>query len=394
MRTLKADPTTVRAQNRRLVLDYLRTQGGMSRVQLAEASGLSTASITAVTAELIKDGWVIERGIGMAGTSGGRRPIVLDIDYEAHFAIGVKVRPDRIDAALTDLATRVLERDWEPLDHTAPEEVSRRLSALCSRLLERRGLHIHQLLGVGLAISGIVDFAKGTAVHAPLLGWRDVPIADIVSQHLGVPVWTDNDVNAFAVAEHLFGQGKLHKNFLVITIGRGVGAAFVLESSVYRGRGGSGEFGHNLVVPNGQLCGCGQRGCLEAYTSELAVTRQYAELRPELGEVTSDLVAQHAREGDEDAARILHDAGTLVGLHTSYLVNTLDPELIIFGGEAVRLGEPYLGPLQATIRDHAFSGRARNLTFVVNPWFDDTFTPWLRGAASLAVQRAFDLGIV
>lgn len=395
MRSLKADPATVRSQNRRLILDLLRTEGPLSRIQLADATGLSTASMTTVTAELIGDGWISEQGTTQASSGGGRRPILLNINYDSHFAIGVKIRQERIDAGLTDLSTRVLAHTTLPVTSTAPEDILRDLHTVCTRLLEERGLTFDRLLGIGLALSGIVDFTTGTAVQTPQLGWQGVPIAEMASAHLGVPVWADNDVNAYAVAEHLFGHAKKHQNVLVVTAGRGVGAAFILDGQVFRGRGGgSGEFGHNVIVDGGRLCTCGQHGCLEAYTSEPALIAQYAERHPELGGITADLIAEHARSGHEDALALLQDAGTLLGRHVSYLVNTVDPELILFGGEASRLGDPYLAPLQAAIRDLAFAGRARNLPFIVDPWTDDTFLPWVRGAASLAVHRAFDLGIV
>lgn len=395
MRNLKADPATVRSQNRRLVLDLLRTQGPLSRIQLVDVSGLSSASVTAVTADLMQDGWISEQGTVAASTSGGRRPILLDINYGAHFTIGVKIRHERIDAALADLSTRVLAHTWRPITDTAPEAVLNELRAICAQLLEEHGLRFDQLLGVGLALSGIVNFNTGTAVHTPQLGWEDVPIAELASADLGVPVWADNDVNAYAVAEHLFGRGKRHHNVLVVTIGRGVGAAMILDGRVFRGRGGgAGEFGHNVIVPEGRLCACGQYGCLEAYTSEAALLEEYTALHQEDGPITADLIAERARDGEPDAVQLLHAAGTLVGRHIAYLVNTLDPELILFAGEASRLGAAYLDPLQAAIHTSTFAGRGRQIPFLVDPWTDHTFVPWARGAASLAVQRAFDLGIV
>ena len=387
-------PSAIRALNRRIILNHIRRLGPTSRAQLSEITGLSSAAISGVTAELIEDRLLTERSLGEAGTTGGRRPILLDIDYQAHYAVGIKMTQDHIEAVLTDLSTRVIAHLGEDLEDQSSERVVRQLLRICEALFELGRVERKDVFGIGLGLSGVIDGVRGVAVHAPLLGWGNVPIARLMSERSGLVVRIDNDINAFAAAERLFGNGKNASNFLVVAVGRGVGAAIVVNGEPYGGRdGGAGEFGHNMVVPGGRLCSCGRKGCLEAYTTEAALLEQYTKHQPKFAGNINDLVGL-ANSGDPLAIEVFAAAGSLLGTHLSYLVNAFNPELVIFGGEAARLGPAYFDPLVANLRTQAFDGLADDLPFVVVPWYNNDFTPWARGAASLAVQSAFDVGAV
>ena len=393
MSSPKGDPSALRAQNRRTVLNHLRRHGPVSRTQLVDSTGLSAASISGITAELIQDRLLVERSVGEAGATGGRRPIFLDIHYDVHYAIGLKLREDRLEAVLTDLSTRVLVHLTEDLSGKTPPQVTAHIKAVVKKLGRRGKIDPSDLIGIGIGLSGVIDARTGTAVHAPLLGWRQVPIGRLVAEACQLPTFVDNDVSAFAAAERLFGNGKHATNFLTVAIGRGVGAALVVNGEVYRGRnGGAGEFGHNVVAPHGRTCSCGRQGCLEAYTAEPALLAQFTERHPEHAGLNVDTLVRLAEGGHPGALDVLATAGALLGTHLSYLVNTLNPELIVVGGEGGRLGPAYFTPVRDTLRRLAFDGLADDLPLVVVPWHDDDFTPWARGAASLAVQHAFETG--
>lgn len=387
----------LRALNRRNVLNHIRRLGPTSRTQLADLTGLSGASISGVTAELIADRLLVERSVGAAGASGGRRPIYLDIDYGAHAAAGMKLSEERgeIEAVLTDLSTRVLAHRTESLAGTTPGEVAAQVGRLCKTLARQAGVEPGRVIGVGIGLSGVIDAASGTAVRGVKLGWENVPLARLVTGQTGLPTWVDNDVNAFAAAERLFGHGKHARHFLVVAVGYGVGGAFVLNGEVYRGReGGAGEFGHNVAVPGGRPCGCGRRGCLGTYTDERAVLRDFAERHPEHAGLGRRDLAALADGGHAGAREVLGTAGRLLGTHLSYLVNALNPELVVIGGEGAEFGESYFGPLRETLHAHTFDGLADHLPVVVVPWEEGHFTPWVRGAASLAVASAFETGAI
>jgi predicted NBD/HSP70 family sugar kinase len=387
----KGDPSSLRALNRRVVLDHVRRIGPISRKRLVELTGLSAASITGVTAELIEDQWLIEQSVGEAGSSGGRRPIFMDINYEAHYAVGLQLNGHRLEGVITDLSLKVLAHLSEDLTEHDPVRVTAQIAALCKRLHKRAKVSSDDVIGIGIGLSGVIDALHGIAVHAPVLAWRHVNIAQLVGEKTGLPVWVDNDVNSFAAAERLFGHAKHASNFLAIAIGHGLGAAIICNGEIHRGRdGGAGEFGHNKIRVGGRRCSCGQQGCLEAYTIEPALLAQFVARHPKKKGIAIPELVQLAEGGHQGALETLQTAGALLGLHLSYLVNAFNPELIVVAGEGAVLGPMYFEPLRETLRTRAFDGLANELPLIVVPWQDDGFTPWTQGAASLAVQHAFD----
>ncbi len=387
----KGDPSSLRVLNRRAVLNHVRRVGPVSRTRLVELTGLSAASISAVTAELIEDRWLIEQSVGEAGASGGRRPIFMDINYEAHYAVGLQLNGYRLEGVITDLSLRVLAHLSEDLSEHDPVRVTANISSLCKKLYKRAKVSSDDVIGIGIGLSGVIDALRGIAVHAPVLAWRHVNIAQLVGEKTGLPVWVDNDVNSFAAAERLFGHAKHANNFLAVAIGRGLGASIICNGEIHRGRdGGAGEFGHNKIQVGGRTCSCGQQGCLEAYTIEPALLALFVERHPKKKGITIPELVQLAEGGHKGALETLRTAGELLGLHLSYLVNAFNPELIVIAGEGTELGPSYFDPLRETLRTRAFDGLADELPLIVVPWSDDVFTPWAQGAASLAVQHAFD----
>ncbi|GGJ56063.1 ROK family transcriptional regulator [Deinococcus roseus] len=388
----KGDQSYLRAHNRSRVLNHLRTHGATTRTQLAQSTGLSNTAISILTGELLDEGLILETSIGQASQQGGRKPIFLDIHYQAHLLIGLKVIPERIDAVLTDFATTVLTHHTEPLTDHNPEHVAHSIERIARHFIVTQGLNPTQIKGIGVALPGIIDTHQGLAIHTPSLTGHHIPLAQMVQRLTGLPTVIDNDINTFAVAERLYGHGKNSQNFLVIGNGNGLGAALVLDGQIHTGKnGGAGEFGHNTAVLHGRTCSCGRKGCLEAYVSEPALLQQYHELHPTKTESVTSIenlidLAQHPHT---PAHRLFTRAGHLLGLHLSYLVNTYSPELIVFGGEAVRLGDPFFHPMQQALQTHSFTPYGQDTPLILVPWNTQDFTHWGRGAASLAAQHAF-----
>jgi predicted NBD/HSP70 family sugar kinase len=390
LRISKGDQGMVRSLNRRLILNHLRQAGPTSRARLADITGLSPAAVTGVTAELIQDHFLLEHAVGES--SGGRPPILLDIDYKAHCVVGLKLMETKLEAVLTDLSTEVLEHISLALTDLSPEGVATQAFAVTKDLFRQARINRQRLIGLGLGLAGVIDAARGVCVSSPYLGWQQTPIGVKIRDKIKVPVWLDNDVNAFAAAERLFGHGKSAENFVVVTVGRGIGMGLVLGGELYRGRnGGAGEFGHTVSEAGGRCCECGNHGCLEAYAAEPALVARYNERAGQ--KPVSDIHGLLKRVALQDALalELLEDAGCRVGRGLATVVNLLNPEAIIIGGEGVRLGDAFFAPMQASLLEHSFNGLASNLPVFIDAWGDDA---WARGAASLAVQRAFDLGSI
>jgi predicted NBD/HSP70 family sugar kinase len=378
---LKGDPSTSRALNRRLVLDQLRRNGPMSRTDITAAVGLSPATITFVTAELIEQGLLVE-GRAKPG-SGGRRPVPLDIDYSSRLSIGLKVMVDKVIGVITDLSIRVIAEIVEPLPDHRPATVVKVSAKTAERLLEEAGVGRKRLIGIGVALSGQVDADAGICRQVQRFGWREVPNAAMLADVVAVPVWIDNDANAYAVSQHLFGHGRGLQSIAAVVIGRGVGAGIVIHGRVYRGAGGAaGEFGHNFEE-KGRRCECGRDGCLETYCADGGLIASWRKASPTARGKNIGHLAAAAEGGNVAAQRVLADAALRLGRHVGALVNLLDPEMLVFGGEGVRFGRFLFDPLKKVLDEVSYPGTPRIA-------IDQDGTGWPRGAAALAIQHFFN----
>jgi len=377
---LRGNASTSRALNRRLILNLLRNRGPISRAELALVTGLSPAAVTFVVTELMDDSLVIERDA--VSSTNGRRPTPIDINYEAHLALGFKLNRDNIACVLTDLATTPLATLEAPVPDTSPEGMIQAIETAIPRLLADARRNEKDIMGIGVSIPGEVDPKKGICLQSPRFGWRNLPFAELLAERVHVPVWIDDDVNAFAIAQKLFGAGRNHRNFAALAIGTGIGCSLVLNGEIYHGsNSAAGKLGHITSVPNGALCECGRRGCLMAHAAEPAMLDEY---QRRLGKPVARAQFVAAVEaGDETAVAILSEAGVRIGRHLADLVNLFDPEVIVVGGEAVQFGEALLTPLRAAMEEFLFFSRPELLT----DWVPSS---WARGAAALATQSIFD----
>lgn len=378
---LKGDQSTSRALNRRLVLDQLRRNGPLSRAAIAAAVGLSPAAVTFVTAELIAEGLLVE-GEALLGEA-GRPPVPLDIDYSSKFSIGLKVMVECVIGVITDLATRVVGETEFPLSDSRPETVVSVSAKVAERLLLYANVSRSRVIGIGLTLAGQVDAEAGLCRQMQRFGWRDVPLAAMLAEVVSIPVWVDNDANAFAVAQHLFGHARGLQSIAAIAVGRGVGAGLVVHGRLYRGgSGAAGEFGHNFEE-RGRLCECGRDGCMELYCSDSGLLQSWGDLDPSSRGRTVGELAEAAEAGDRLARRVLAEAGERLGRHVSALVNVFNPEMIVFGGEGLRFANHLFEPVRVVLEEVCYPGAPPVA-------FDWEKNSWERGAAALAVQHFFN----
>ena len=380
----------IRAINRSTILNSIKTHGAIPRAEIARLTGLSPATVTGITAELIQDNLVFEKESG--DSSGGRPPIMLAINPNGGCVVGIKVMEDHALGALTDLEASLLGKQSYPLTDTSPEGISRSLSELVAELLKMSENPVPNLMGVGVGLAGIVEAGQGLVRQSPFFGWNDVPLREMIQSRVNVPVYVDNDVNTLAFAEKWFGAGRGVDNFLVVTVGRGIGLGIVSNGQFNHGaRGGAGEIGHTVIQPGGELCACGKRGCLEMYASEPALLRQAAKAY-EQGQLSSlpntpeELIAL-AASGEKAAQEIFARAGELLGQSIANLVNIFNPQRVLINGEGVRAGNWLFDPMRAAIDEHTMPGLRQDVSILVEPLGDDA---WARGAASLVLHELFE----
>jgi predicted NBD/HSP70 family sugar kinase len=375
----RGSKTLARDLNRSAILRLIGRSGPIARAQIARELGLSPATVTNVTRELIDSGLV--RVVDQAPSRGGRPALLLGIVGAAAHALGVKVAPDHLVGVRVNLDADVLER-FELRFHAGAADAIEQLATVLAP-------HAHVradgplFLGVGLGVSGVVDRVGHSVVDSPMLGWRGVAVGEHLERCLGVPVLVDNDVNTLAVAERLYGRGREVEHFLTITIGRGVGLGIVVGGDLYRGaHGGAGEFGHLTVDPSGPFCVCGKRGCLEAFVADPALVRRALADGVLAPGDEIDKLRTLAAAGDLRAVRIFADAGAILGRAVAGLVNVLSPQLVIVSGEGIQAWAHMAASFRSELASAIFPplGEVR---VEIDPWDD---TKWARGAAALVLR--------
>ena len=380
----------IRAINSTLVLNTIRTLGPISRTEIAQRTGLSAATITGISAELIEKDLIFEKSTG--DSSGGRRPILLDLNPRGGFVIGLKLTEDHITAALTDLRAVVVAKQTFPLTGKSVDEGVAALCGAVTSLAAAQQVPAGRLLGVGVGLAGVVNAESGVLRHSPIIGWNHVPLASRMQASLSVPVYVDNDVNTFTLTEKWFGVGQKVDNFLVVTIGRGVGMGIVVNGQLYRGgRGGAGELGHTVASPDGPLCGCGKHGCLETFVSDPAMLHE-ARLAFEQGRLerlpaTTRELAEMAEQGSPAAQSILTAAGEILGRSLANLINIFNPTLVVISGEGVGAGDFFFNAMRQQVQIHSMDGLASDAEIKIDVWEDDA---WARGAAGLVLHGIFE----
>jgi glucokinase len=260
---------------------------------------------------------------------------------------------------------RRLGEDRRPTDAEAGQEVVlERIVSSLEEALAKAGLRQGDLAAVGICSPGPCDIDAGVLSSAPNLpGWRDVPICRYVEERLGVPARLENDANAAALGEHVYGAGRGCRHLIYITVSTGIGGGLIIDGRLYRGATGvAGELGHMTIEPDGPLCGCGNRGCLEALASGTAIAARgeelvaqggSARLAQEEGELTAETVSCAADQGDIACQGIIRRAGYYLGVGLASYVNIFNPEVIIIGGGLTKAGELLLGPARAEMAARA-----------------------------------------
>lgn len=339
--------TTVRRHNLSLVLRAVHTEAEVTRARVAEQVGLTRAAISSLAEQLLESGFLTESGKTFSGQA-GRPGTVLTMARTGHAGLGVEINVDYVRVCVVDLAGTGRVRLLEHRDHLGapPEQVLEQAARLTARALEAAARDDLRPVGVQLALPGLVS--GGTVRQAPNLGWSQVPAEELFARSLwpdggGLPVGSENEANAAALAELWFGGLEGARSFLYLTGEIGVGGALVVDGRLMRGAHGfAGEIGHAVVDASGPQCRCGARGCLEQYAGQSALLRA-AGLDEKAGVAGVTELARRAGAGEERAVTAIARAGRMLGLALSSAVNLVDPEAVVLGG-VYRDLMPWLAP--------------------------------------------------
>jgi predicted NBD/HSP70 family sugar kinase len=378
---------SLRRLNRRRVINALRQHGKISRAEIARRTGLSRSTVSSLVAELQSDGLVVEREEPGAahGEQGGRPPILLSFDASAGAAVGIDFGHSHVRVAVSDLSSTILAERAEPLDtdHAAHEGLDVAIELIDEALAEA-GVERSRVIGAGLGLPGPIDQADGVIGSSAILpGWVGVAAAEEMRRRLDVPVVVDNDANLGALAELTHGAGRGATDLVYLKVSSGIGAGLILGGRLYRGWGGmAGELGHVLVDPEGAVCRCGNRGCLETAASTGALLEM---LRRSHGELTVPEMLALARDGDLGCRRVIADAGRVVGSAAALVFNVLNPQRLVVGGDLAAAGDLLLDGVRSSVRLAALPAAADAARVVAGVLGDRA---QVLGALALAVGEA------
>jgi len=377
------DQALVREINLSSVLRYLHAGEPLSRAGLAGLTGLNKTTVSSLVEELLQRGLIREVGLDNSGS--GRPAMLLDLNPGAGLMVGVALGVDFISAILADFVGDIHWRRLQEVDPAEGQEamIERTLGIVQEAMEVGRGQDA-RLLGLGIATPGTVDVDQGFLIFSPNLQWHNVAYRQIFEQETGLRVFVDNDANASALAEHLFGAARQVQHFISIFAGVGVGGGLFLNGELYRGAGGfAGEIGHtNFMLEHYRR----QDSVIERVRTRLAVGRNslvsklMAEQRVALG---LPIILQAAGAGDGQCLEALTETGALLGLGIANLINTFNPEMVVFGGPLSEASEYLLPPIEEAIQNTVLPEIAEQAEIVLSPFGGDASVV---GAVALAVD--------
>jgi predicted NBD/HSP70 family sugar kinase len=321
-------PVAVASSSYVNIIEALLENGSMSRSELADSIGLSRSALTEMSRVLIADGFIEESPSVVDRQRKGRPSIMLSLNAQYGYFVGVGLTEDPPLMALTDCHGNVLAEHQIGMV-MKPEEVAAAICRGIPYLTRASNISREKVLGIGVALSGHVNHAQGICLHSNALGWHNVPIAGIVEQLAEIPTYIDNDAHAVALGEKLFGLARELKSFTVIMLGKKIGGGSYMQGRLYRGNtGAAGEIGHCTVAPGGPLCECGKEGCVDVFASSSALLRRAAELDLKV-EAIGELEAL-AADGNPKAIELLRHAGSALGIAVANSIQMNNPELVLF----------------------------------------------------------------
>ncbi len=396
-----ADQVMVRELNLSLVLRLIHNDAPISRAKIAQITGLNKSTVSSLAEALIERKLIHEIGTGSTGT--GRPARLLEVKANAGGIIGVEFGVDYVAVALTNFLGKIL---WSKNKTTSLQDKKEKTLAqtlgLAQEAISAAKKKNLEVLGMGISCPGTVDIKNGLLIFAPNLQWRNVPLRDFFYEHTALNIFVENDANAAAMAENLFGVARESKNFVLIFAGVGIGSGLFLNGDLYRGNiGYAGEIGHSPIMaePFKAPCHCGNQGCLETYASQHAIVHRVqvsldaggesilSQLMKEQNTCLSlALIKEAADKGDAEAIEALDETGIAMGLGIATLVSVLNPEKVVFGGPLSIIGNYLLPSIKEIVNKRSLHELRPSIEILLSNFEKDAS---LIGAISIVVDNIF-----
>lgn len=372
-----ADQAWVRRMNRAVVLGVFRTQKTLSRAKLASLTGLNPSTVSNIIGELIQENLIRETELSQTGT--GRPGRLLELNPGGGCALGIEINVDYIELIVTDLAANILWRQRQLSKPEIGQEVIMSgvsfFAEKASDFIKARNSH---LLGIGVGVPGLVDVSSGFLRVAPNLHWENIPIREILSKHFDCPIYVENEANAAALGEYYFGATQNVKDFIYLSAGVGLGSGIIIGGKLFRGMSGyAGEAGHMTLDVNGELCGCGRRGCWETFVGPHAVEQRIQRSlafgaksilqdisKGDPQSIVFDDVISAAQTGDQTSIDALSKVAFYLGIGIANLVNLFDVDMIVLGGALCNASPFILKDIERVVRTNTLVADRKELKII------------------------------
>jgi N-acetylglucosamine repressor len=385
---------TPREINRQIALNHVRARQPLSRADLARLMGIRRGAVSLIVNDLIAEGVIFEGATGESAR--GRKPKFLYVDSRKRCVLAVDIRPTRTSVMVTDLVGQPIVAIESFPTEIDPKKFVKRLAARITRTLADHATEA-TCEGVGVVVPGMVDSAGATVLFAPRLGWRNVPLGDLLAAATNLPVHIENSGRACALSQiwAMRGDAPAQGDTAYVSVSDGLGVGVVVRGELLRGRHNvAGEFGHIPINIDGPPCACGATGCLEAYVSNIATLSRYfgREISPrkpipaELAQFTVEDLIARARGGDGKAIAALQATAHYLGLGLASLVNAIDPARVYLGGEIISAWDLLEATVRQALRSRSLAPTSADVEIVTVPSQD---YPRLRGAAALVAAGVF-----
>lgn len=369
----------MKSVNKSIILNKIRISEPISRAQIAKETLLTPPTVSSIVKELIEDGIVVESELGKS--QGGRKPTLLHINHNEFYVIGVDVGPNSLQCILTNLSGKILNRTESRFGSSISSERFMEVIKNDIQFIIDKSPSQEKIIGIGVAMHGVVNVEKGVSLVAPNLGLKNIPIKLELEKEFGLLVKVENDARAMALGESWFGNHREVESMLAVNIGSGVGAGLVYHGKLYHGAQDiAGEIGHMTIDMNGPTCECGNKGCLQTFATGSAIAHKASKN-------TGEEVYELALSGDKIAIDVFEETGKIIGIGLTNIIHIINPELIVIGGGVSKAKEFLMGPLRKAIEERTLTEAAKNTKIVVTTLGDDAT---LLGAVSLLLVELFE----
>src|SRR6056297_3067105 len=338
--------------NQSSILRLINEYGPISRKELSEKTDYSAATISNHVKTLIEEGFVIEKEKGIS--SGGRKPVYLTINPNKGYIIGVDIEVSKVKIVMFNLKLKVEKKIEFYIDpQKSPEEILEDIQADIEAMMLQKSVSEYDLLGIGIAVPGLVNKERNLLKFAPNLGWQEEDISGFFNQIFKVPIFIENEANAAGIGEKEFYYDK-NINMVYVSINEGIGCGLIFNGKIYRGASGNaGEFGHIIIESESQRsCHCGNKGCWETLASENYIYDRYVEITADKS-LNIDQIYEKIKDNkqNEEIIKLFKNVGENIGIGLANIINSLSPDLMVIGGNILKIKE-YLDPeIKKTINE-------------------------------------------